>query len=57
MSKLAFEDKSYIEIQKAPNDKLFLTVAARSKDNGQVLIANCVELTAEQLVSLIKAAG
>ena len=53
--KLTFEDHSYIEVTKSVNpDKVFLTVAAKSADDTHKLIVNSVELTTEQLLSLIK---
>ena len=53
--KLTFEDRSYIEITKSSSpDKIFLTVAAKSVDDSHKLIVNCVELTKEELLSLIK---
>lgn len=55
--KISFDDKSYIEVTKSdtPN-KVFITVAAKSADDQYKLIANCVELTTEQLISLMKSA-
>lgn len=53
--KIIFDDKSYIEISKSISpDKIFLTVAAKSADNVNKLIVNCVELTQEQLLTLTK---
>jgi hypothetical protein len=53
--KLTFEDRSYIEVTKSVNpDKIFLTVAAKSADDTHKLIVNSVELTTEQLLSLVK---
>jgi len=53
--KLTFEDHSYIEVTKSVNpDKVFLTVAAKSADDTHKLIVNSVELTVEQLLSLVK---
>lgn len=55
MKKIVFDDKSYIEISKSdtPN-KVFITIAAKSADDSHKLIANCVELTNEQLLSLVR---
>lgn len=52
--KISFDDKSYIEISKsATPDKVFITVAAKSVTNANQLIANCIELTTEQLLTLL----
>lgn len=53
--KITFEDKSYIEVSKSTNpNKVFITVAAKSAEDQHKLIANCVELTEEQLVTLMR---
>jgi len=53
--KLTFEDRSYLELTKSTTpDKVFLTVAAKSAEDSHKLIINCVELTVEQLLSLVK---
>ncbi len=54
MAKIAFDDRSYIEISKSdtPN-KVFITIAAKSTTNSNELLANCVELTNEQLLTLV----
>lgn len=56
--KIVFEDKSYIEVIKSAStpNKLFLSVAATSVDDKRKLIVNCVELTPEQLLALLKSA-
>lgn len=53
--KISFEDKSYISAEKSntPN-KIFITVAAKSSDDQYKLIANSVEITIEQLLTLLK---
>lgn len=53
--KLTFEDKSYIEISKSntPN-KIFITIAAVSSEDSRKLIVNSIELTEEQLLTLVK---
>ncbi len=53
--KIAFEDKSYIEVSKSNNsDKIFITVAAKSIENARSLVVNSVELTQEQLLLLVQ---
>lgn len=53
--KLVFTDKSYIEVSKSgtPN-KVFLTVAAKSAEDSHKLIVNCVELTNEEMLALLR---
>ena len=54
MNKIIFDDKSYIEVSKSEQpDKIFITIAAKASDNAYKLIANCVELTKEQLLELV----
>ena len=54
--KIVFSDKSYVETSKSTNpDKIFITVAAKSAEDPNKLIANCVELTSEQLLALVRA--
>lgn len=55
MVKIEFTDRSYIEITKSntPN-KVFVAVAAKSVDNAQKLVVNCIELTQEELLKLFK---
>jgi hypothetical protein len=53
--KILFDDRSYIEVTKSPNpNKVFITVAAKSAEDQNKLIVNCVELTEEQLVTLMR---
>jgi hypothetical protein len=53
--KISFEDKSYIEVTKSPTpNKVFITIAAKSAEDQNKLIVNCVELTEEQLVTLMR---
>jgi hypothetical protein len=53
--KINFEDRSYIELTKSAHpNKVFITIAAKSADDSHKLIANCIELTEEQLVALVK---
>jgi hypothetical protein len=53
--KITFEDKSYIQVSKSSNpNKIFITVAAKSAEDSHKLIANSVELTMEELVTLVK---
>lgn len=53
--KLTFTDHSYLELTKSTNpDKVFITIAAKNANNSNELVANCVELTVEQLLALVK---
>lgn len=53
--KITFEDKSYIEITKSVNpNKVFITVAAKSAEDQHKLIVNSVELSDEELVTLVR---
>lgn len=52
--KIAFEDDSYIEVVRSDENKIFLTIAAKSFDNPKKFIVNTVELKEEQLLALVK---
>jgi hypothetical protein len=55
VSKIQFEDKSYIEITKSTSPgKIILTIAARSEKNTAAVVAHSVEITEEQLKELTK---
>ncbi len=55
MAKLTFEDRSYLEISKSTSpDKIFVAIAAKSAEDSHKLIINSVELTQEQLLTLVK---
>lgn len=55
MSKIIFEDKSYIEVIKSPNPgKILVSIVARDHEKKLAIIANSVELTEAQFASLVK---
>ncbi len=52
--KITFEDQSYIEIKKSlENDKIIVSIQAKDQGNKLKTTTNIVELTKDQLKSLI----
>ena len=52
--KIEFEDRSYIECVKSQKPNFIsLTIAAKDLSNNKKTIINCVDITEEQLQSLI----
>ena len=50
--KLEFDDKSYIEIIKS-NEKICVSIGAKSMENSKKVILNSVELSMEDLKLLL----
>lgn len=50
--RIDFPDKSYVFIVKE-EDKVIITIGARSSDNPLSVIANTVELSSEEYIKLI----
>jgi hypothetical protein len=56
--KIEFEDKSYIELVNSANPgKVFIAIGAKSAKNIQETIVNSVELSLNELSSLMSGAG
>ena len=53
MSKIIFEDKSYIELSKNQSGKVVITIAARENKDSLSIIASSVELSIEQFNKLM----
>lgn len=52
MSKIQFDDKSYIDCQKS-GDKFIIIISARDASNPLKKITNAVELTEDEFKNLI----
>jgi len=50
--KIKFEDKSFVEVQKTPDNKILLIIQARDSSNSRKHITNVCELTFDQFQSL-----
>ena len=55
MSKIMFDDKSYIEVSKpiADDSKIILTIVAKDQANPLKRVVNTVEITTEQFKQLV----
>jgi hypothetical protein len=55
MSKLIFEDKSYIEIKKSSTEsnKIVLIIHAKDQSNALKRVINAVEITTDEFKQLI----
>lgn len=54
MSKLVFDDKSFVEVAKSNSPgKIILTIAAKDHNDPLKKITNAVEITAEEFKRLI----
>lgn len=48
--KITFEDKSYIDISKSISGKIIIIISAKE---GNSMVSNSVELTAEQFITIM----
>jgi hypothetical protein len=54
MSKIIFDDKSFIECKKAEHsNKIIIIITAKDYDNPLKMISNAVEITEEQFKKLV----
>ena len=54
MSRVVFDDKSYVEIKKSKEPgKFMVIIQAKDGDNALKKITNCVELSKEELITLL----
>lgn len=54
MSKIVFDDKSYIEIKKSDNpDEVIIIISAKDRSNALKKISNAVSITMTEFKSLI----
>ena len=53
MSRLIFEDKSYVEIYKKPDGKILISIGAKDVSSPTSFTVNSVEITQEELNKLI----
>lgn len=54
MSKLIFDDKSYVEVRKSDNpDKIIIIISAKDSGNSLKKINNAVEITVAEFKQLI----
>lgn len=51
MSKIVFDDKSYIQAKKNDNEKIIIVISAKDQSNKK--ITNAVEISEEQFKELI----
>jgi tRNA threonylcarbamoyladenosine modification (KEOPS) complex Pcc1 subunit len=51
--KIIFDDKSFIECQKSPTDKIILTIGAKDSSDPLKKIVNSVEISTEEWSRLI----
>lgn len=51
--KISFDDKSYIEVQKSPENKITIIIQAKDYNNPLKKITNAVEITEEEFKQLI----
>ena len=52
--KISFDDKSYVEIKKSDNPgKIIISISAKDHENPLKKITNAVEITSDELKSLI----
>lgn len=52
MSKLVFDDKSYIQIKKN-EDKIIIIISAKDQNNSLKKITNAVEISEEEFKTII----
>jgi hypothetical protein len=51
--KISFDDKSYIDVRKSPENKVTIIISAKDQTNPLKKITNAVEITMEEFKKLI----